>query len=197
VVFINVVTIAAQPDIRRPVNSQYYPFKLDGGLCPLLNDGELLLGFYEEESLRHGIKQFCKRAAWPGKPAATFAVDAEKLKELVVSLFNSPVARKMLATSRCPYLYDAMWEWLTLANSELCDRIKGCCEEIKGKLFLKVESWATLLAALRNENPPANTVLHLAYVMLAFAMLQEDDRFVLGEALISTFPEYAEKLYGL
>ena len=50
------------------------------------------------------------------------------------------------------------------------------------------------LAAIGKDNPPANSVLHLAYVMLAFAMLQEDDRFILGEAFIGAFPEYAEKL---
>jgi hypothetical protein len=30
--------------------------------------------------------------------------------------------------------------------------------------------------------------------MLAFAMLQPDDRYSLGEAFLATFPEYTEKL---
>jgi hypothetical protein len=176
------------------VNSQYYPFNLDGSLCPLLNNGELLLGFYEEESLRHGIKQFCKRAAWPGKPAAMFAVDAEKLKELVLSLFNSPVARKTLASSRYPYLHDAMWNWLGSVNPALHERLSTCCDEVKGKLFVKCDLWAGLLKDIKKGNSSADTVLQLAYVMLAFGMLQEDDRFALGEAFLATFPEYTEKL---
>jgi hypothetical protein len=160
----------------------------------LLNNSKVLLGFYEEESFHHGIKQFCKRAAWPGKPAVTFAVDSEKLKDLLLSLFNSPVARKTLASSRYPRLHDAMWGWLVSADPELCERVKDSCEEIKGKLFLKADSWASLLAAIGKENSSAQTALHLAYVMLAFAMLQEDDRFVLGETFIGAFPEYAVKL---
>jgi len=66
----------------------YYPFTLDGPLCPLLNDAEILSNFYAEKSLRHSIKQFCKRTMWPAKPAASYAVDHTKLKELLRSLFN-------------------------------------------------------------------------------------------------------------
>jgi hypothetical protein len=162
----------------------------------LLNNSEALLGFYEEESLRHGIKQFCKRAVWPGKPAATFAVDAEKLKELLLSLFNSPDARKTLASSRYPYLHDAMWGWLISENPELCERIKDCCEEIKGKMFLKTDAWTTLLAAIGKETPPVEQVKQLAFAGLAFAILQEDDRHALGDAFLATFPEYAAQLCG-
>ena len=183
-----------QPVKTQLRSSPYYPFNPDGTLCPLLNDAELLVRFYEEESLRHGIKQFCKRANWTGKPTVSFSVDPEKLKELIHSLFSSPAARTTLANSRCPYLHDAMWGWLISVNPELCVQIKDCCEEIKGKLFLKVDSWAALLATIRKKNPPADTVMQLAYAALAFAMLQEDDRYTLGEAFLATFPEYAEKL---
>ena len=39
----------------------------------------------------------------------------------------------------------------------------------------------------------ANAVTQLAYVVLAFAMLQPDDRYRLGETFLLAFPEYAEK----
>src|ERR1017187_10450905 len=117
----------------------YYPFTLDGPLCPLLNDAEVLSSFYAEESLHHTIKQFCKRTTWPGKPAASYSVDSEKLKELLISLFNSPIARATLQQKsekgRCDYLDNAIWQWFTTANPTLRERISGCCDDIKGKLF--------------------------------------------------------------
>jgi len=39
-------------------------------------------------------------------------------------------------------------------------------------------------------------VNQLAYAALAFAMLQENDRYALGEAFLSAFPEYAVKVLG-
>jgi predicted DNA-binding protein (MmcQ/YjbR family) len=178
----------------------YYPFALDGPLCPLLNDAEVLSSFYAEERLHHSIKQFCKRTTWPGKPAVSYAVDPEKLKELLISLFNSPVARAALRrqgeTGRCAYLDNAIWQWLTTANPTFSERLSGCCDDIKGKLFMSRESWVTLLAKIQSERPGADTVTQLAYVALAFAMLQEDDRYTLGEAFLSAFPEYKEKMLG-
>jgi hypothetical protein len=163
----------------------------------LLHDGAILLSFYEEESLRHGLKQFCKRASWPGKPAATFAVNSEKLQELALSLFNSPAGRRILAASRYPNLYDAIWLWLGTGNPQLGERIRGCCNEVKGKLFLNVDLWTALLADIQKEKPDADTVAQLAYTTLAFAMLQEDDRHALGQSFLAVFPEYTEKLLGL
>lgn len=178
----------------------YYPFTLDGPLCPLLNDAEVLSGFYAEESLHHGIKQFCKRTTWPGKPAVSYALDPEKLKELLLSLFNSPVARATLRRQsekdRYAYLDNAIWHWLTTANPTLSQRLSGCCDDIKGKLFIKHEAWVTLLVKIQSEKPGVDTVNQLAHVALAFAMLQEDDRYALGEAFLSAFPEYTARMLG-
>jgi hypothetical protein len=178
----------------------YYPFTLDGPLCPLLNDAEVLSGFYAEESLHHSIKQFCKRTTWPAKPAVSYAVDSEKLKELLISLFNSPVARATLRLKsergRCDYLDNAIWQWLATANPTLRERLSTCCDDIKGKLFIKSEAWVTLLAKIQGEKPRVDTMTQLAYAALAFAMLQEDDRYALGEAFLSAFPEYAVKVLG-
>ncbi len=176
--------------------SPYYPFNLDGSLCPLLNDAELLLRFYEEESLRHSIKQFCKRATWPGKPANTYAVDSEKLKELMLNLFNSPIARKTLEAGRYTDLHNAIWQWFTPADPQLSERISNCCAAVKGMLFVKCELWEKFLADVQKEKPQADIVVYLAYVTLAFAMLQEDDRYTLGEAFLAVFPEYTDKLCG-
>src|ERR1035438_6131266 len=135
----------------------YYPFTLDGPLCPLLNDAEVLSGFYAEESLHHTIKQFCKRTTWPGKPAASYSVDSEKLKELLISLFNSPVGRATLRQKsekgRCDYFDNAIWQWLTTANPTLRARLSGCCDDIKGRLFIKHEAWVALLMKIQSENP--------------------------------------------
>ena len=31
-------------------------------------------------------------------------------------------------------------------------RLSGCCDDIKGKLFIKHEAWVTLLAKIQSEN---------------------------------------------
>jgi hypothetical protein len=174
-----------------------YPFNLDGPLCPLLNDAELLFAFYAEESLRHGIKNFCKKTAWPGKPTISFAVSPEKLQELLLSLFNTPAARASLRrlseADRATYLDNAIWQWFGTVNPKLGERMAGCCQQIKGKSFLQPEALQKLLTEFSKESPDATAVTPLAYVVLAFAMLQPDDRFRLGEAFLSAFPEYAEK----
>jgi len=100
-----------------------YPFNVDGPLCPLLNHAELLGEFYAEDGLRHGIKSFCKKTAWPGKPLVSFAISPEKLQELLLSLFNTPAARAILhqlsEADRATYLDNAIWEWFTTTNPKL------------------------------------------------------------------------------
>ena len=167
-------------------NATHYPFNLTGPLCPLLNRRELLAEFYSEESLRHGIKNFCKKAHWPGKPAMTFAIDPAKLQELLAHLFNTPEARTVLQNSRATYLDNAIWQWLTTANPGLAERLSKVCDEVKDRLFLKPEALEKLL-----QTEPASDAL--AYVVLAFAMLQPDDRQRLGEIFLTKFPAYAEK----
>ena len=157
-----------------------YPFNLDGPLCPLLNDAELLAGFYAEESLRHGIKNFCKKNSWPGKPVVSFAIDPAKLQELLVSLFNTPAARANLSRladgGRATYLDNAIWQWLTVVNPTMAQRVSDGCDDIKGKLFLKPAALQTLVAAIQKETPDSKVILQLAYVVLGFAMLQPEDR---------------------
>ena len=178
-------------------NASVYPFNLDGPLCPLLNSAELLAEFYAEDSLRHGIKNFCKKTAWPGKPVVSFVIDPEKLQELLLSLFNSPAARAILhrlcEADRATYLDNAIWQWFTTANPKLSDRVAGCCHLVEDKSFIQPESLQKFLTEFQKESPDANTVSQLAYVVLAFAMLQPDDRYRLGELFLSVFPDYAER----
>jgi hypothetical protein len=177
-----------------------YPFNLDGPLCPLLNNAELLATFYAEDSLRHGIKNFCKKAGWPGKPVVSFAINPEKLQELMLSLFNTPAARATLSrqseAGHGVYLNDAIWQWFITTNPTLDEWVLGYCHDIKGKSFIKPESLQKLLTDFQRESPAANIVTQLACVVLAFAIVQPDDRYRLGETFLSAFPEYAERFCG-
>jgi len=177
-----------------------YPFNLDGPLCPLLNHAELLGEFYAEDGLRHGIKSFCKKTAWPGKPVVSFAISPEKLQELLLSLFNTPAARAILhrlsEVDPATYLDNAIWEWFTTANPKLGKRVVSCCHDIKGKSFIKPEALQKFLSDFQKESPDGNSVTQLACVLLAFAMLQPDDRYRLGEIFLSAFPEFAEGFGG-
>jgi hypothetical protein len=177
-----------------------YPFNLDGPLCPLLSNAELLAEFYAEESLRHGIKNFCKKTAWPGKPVVSFAINPEKLQELLLSLFNTPAARAILHRlskgDKATYLDYAIWQWLTVTNTALARKISEVCDNVKDALFLKPDLFQKLVADFKKESPDAKAVTQLACVVLAFAILQPDDRYRLGEIFLSAFPEYAEKFGG-
>jgi hypothetical protein len=177
-----------------------YPFNLDGTPCPLLNDGAMLAEFYSEEKLRHGIKNFCKRAVWPGKPAIAFAVSPEKLQELLLSLFNTPAARALLKkhseADRAVYLDNAIWSWLNITHPKLAERVSGACDHVKDKIFLKPEALEKLLTAIKTERPDADVITALAFVVLAFAMLQPDDRYRLGEAFLSAFPDFTKQFCG-
>ena len=123
-----------------------------------------------------------------------------RLQELLLSLFNSPAARatlsKLSEAGRGTYLDNAIWQWLTVVNPALAQRVGGGCDDVKGKLFLKPEALQKLLAAIQAEKPDAKVVTALAYVVLAFAMLQPDDRYRLGESFLAAFPDYAEKFGG-
>jgi hypothetical protein len=177
-----------------------YPFNLDGPLCPLLNDAELLAAFYAEDSLRHGIKAFCKKTVWPGKPVVSFAINQEKLQELMLSLFNTPAARATLRrqseAGHGVYLDNAIWQWFGSTNPTLGEWVSGYCHDIKGDSFIKPESLQKLLTDFQKKSPDAKSVTQFACVVLAFAMVQPDDRYRLGEAFLSAFPEYAERFCG-
>jgi hypothetical protein len=181
-------------------NSPCYPFNLDGPLCPLLNNAELLAEFYAEDSLRHGIKKFCKKTAWPGKPVVPIALSPEKLQELMLNLFNSPAARRILhresEADRATYLDNAIWEWFARTNPKMTERVGGCCHDIKDKVFIKPESLEKLLVAIKQEKPDATVITSLACMVLAFAMLQPDDRYRLGDMFLAAFPDYAERFGG-
>ena len=155
------------------------------------------MAFYDGADARQAIKQFCKRSAWPGKPVVSYAIDAEKMKELLVSLFNSPAARQQLhiqdGTGRCPFLHNVIWQAMGAANPGLIQRVANCAEETDGRLFLKVHSFTSLLAEIRKEQPSPEYSTQLAFIVLAYAILQPDDRYTLGEAFLSAFPEYAIK----
>jgi hypothetical protein len=187
----------SQPENTALRVSPYYPFNLTGPLCPLLNDSEVLLAFYSDAGFRQGIKGFCKRTAWAGKPPISFAIDPEKLKALVVSLFNSPEAREKFAKrgddGHCPLLHNAIWQWSSTANPTLVQRFSAVCVEVKDRLYIKDEALKKLLGEIQKEQPAPAALNQLAYVVLAFAMLQPDDRFSLGETFLSFFPEYANK----
>jgi hypothetical protein len=174
-----------------------YPFNLDGALCPLLNNAAMLAEFYSEERLRHGIKNFCKKAVWPDKPTISFAVSPEKLQELLLSLFNTPAARALLKkqsdADRAVYLDNAIWSWLNINHPQLAERVSKACDHVKDKVFLKPEALEKLLVAVKAEKPDATAVAALAFIVLAFAMLQPDNRIRFGETFLAAFPDYADK----
>jgi len=172
-----------------------YPFHLEGPLCPLLRPPELLASFYAVEELRHAIKSFCKKTTWAGKPATTFAINPAKLQELMASLLNSAEGRAVLqrqsATERVTYLDNAIWHWLSITNPALAQRLGGVCTEVKDRLFLQPAAMQKLLAEIRQESPAELYLTQLAYAVLAFAMLQPENRQEFGELFLAAFPQFA------
>ena len=112
----------------------------------------------------------------------------------------APAARAILhrqsQAERATYLDNAIWQWFGRTNPKLAQRVAGCCRDVKGKSFIQPEALQKLVADFSKESPDTKAVTQLAYVVLAFAMLQPDDRYRLGEAFLASFPEYAEKFSG-
>ncbi len=114
----------------------------------------------------------------------------------MLRLFNTPAARaslqRLAEADKATYLDNAIWEWVIRTNPKLAERILGCCQEIKERSFLKSDAFEKFLSDFQKESPDTNVVAQLAYVVLAFAMLQPDDRYRLGERFLAAFPAFAE-----
>ena len=61
---------------------------------------------------------------------------------------------------------------------------------------MRQNSWVELLAKIQSEKPESALLTQLAYLTLAFAMLQPDDRYALGDAFLAAFPQFQAQLLG-
>ena len=192
-----VFSVEAMDDVGQWLDSYgYYPLNEVGSLCPILNCGDTLLDFYIKSNKRNDIKAFCKKISWVGKPKNATAIDDSILKPLLISLFNSPEARKRLEIERNDLsLHQVIWKWLEVENNELYKRIKDACHthpNDKCKLFINVDSLLGFLAELDNcsleEKKP------VVFSILAFSMLQKRDKFDFFRKMVLMEPSLKEYL---
>ena len=173
-----------------------YPLSPDGPLCPLLDDGSLLLSFYEGSGAKPDVKKFIKRHRWPGKPPLSFTVGPEALKAILRNLNGSRESRDILAAATAkmenpPVLHQVIWNWLSVNDAELVNAADEHGEVQGERVFLSPGGLGRLIAAqAAGADGSDRRTRHLVYLALAFAMLQPDDALQLLQTIGQRFPEY-------
>ena len=181
-------------DLKKCVtNSSYYPFLEQGLLIPFLDDENILFDFYIKANKRKPIKQFCKKFQWEGKPDLPRIVDDQALKVLIRSMCNSADAReKLVKRDNGCELYHVIWSWLRREHSELFKKIFNICFENKeSSYYIDIDKLKELLVS---DEGILKHKLPLAYIIIAFAMLQKKERFTLGFEIFNKYPDLASDL---
>ena len=173
-----------------------YPLNPDGPLCPLLRDGDLLRDLYEQSGTRQEMKKFIKRNNWPGKPPLSYSVGPETMKKMLLSVLDTPEGRKRLADktedAETPaVLHQVIWNWLCVNNPALIKAADEFSHSQDDKVFMSADELTGLLAARKDaEDVHEDEPRHLAFLTLAFAMLQPDDAQSLVKILVEQNGEF-------
>ena len=191
------VQLVGIPETRKNVaNSPFFPICESGPLCPLLDDEDLLLDFFVNSNKRQELKRFCKTKNWDGKPKLPTVMTDGALKGLLRSACNSPEARQMLRISdKGIGLHQAIAGSVAVKKHELYEEVMQLCYEKKGKgglkRFLKPGRLAEFLENFGSDGDDREL---LFFLVLAFAMLEEETRVDLIYQLIKRFPHIAESV---
>lgn len=170
----------------------FYPLNLTGQLCPLLNNNDLLYGFYDKSEHRADIIKFYKDHRWDTKAKYQAPFTGPELKRVLPSLLNSAHGRSLLCSDSKLELYHIIWIWLRQTNRILYDDIiKYCINDADERIFLKPEGLALFL----NSNPIEKDIRNqIAYTVLAFSMLEPNFRLELISIFLKKFPDYSHSL---
>ena len=188
---------------RKSIVAGTYPLNPDGELCPLLNDGDLLLSFYDGAGARPDIKKFIKRNRWPGKPPLSYSVGTETMKKMLLSLHNSREGRDRLAAASqrdddSPVLHQVIWMWLGAQDPTLIQAVDKHGHSKGDRLFMSPDDMETLVdERLKEEMCDENGRIHLVYLALAFAMLQPEDGSTFMEIVSDRMPEFRSGISGV
>ena len=174
-----------------------YPAYVEGPLCPLLNDGELILRFYEGSGTKANMKKFIKRHSWPGKPPLSYSIGPETMKKMLLHANGSAQARAVLfeATVKMensPVLYQVIWNWLTVNDPHLIQAVDNFSHMVNDLVFISPEELRGLMESqVSSDEWSEDRKIHLVYLVLAFAMLQSNESITLLHTLTEPFPEMA------
>jgi hypothetical protein len=179
-------------------STKTYPLDPEGPLCPLLDDGTLLLEIYEGGGSKQEIKKFIKRNRWPGKPPISYAVGPETMKKMLLSLHSSSEGRKRLASATSnheepPVLYQVIWNWLGTQNPKLVQAVDDFSHTRGDKVFVSAEQYSGLLdARFKEEECGDEEKKQLVFLGLAFAMLQPEESPALLNVIGERLSDYKE-----
>ena len=174
-----------------------YPAYVDGPLCPLLNNGELMLRFYESSGTKPNMKKFIKRHTWPGKPPLSYSVGPETMKKMLLHANGSAPARAVLYETTAklensPVLYQVIWNWLSLTDPNLIRAVDNFSHTVNELVFISPDELRGLMESqVSSEEWSEDRKVHLVYLVLAFAMLQPNESIALLRTLTERFPEMA------
>ena len=172
-----------------------YPACVDGPLCPLLNDGELMLRFYESSGTKPNMKKFIKRHSWPGKPPLSYSVGPETMKNMLLHANGSAPARAILYETTAklensPVLYQVIWNWLSVNDPNLIQAVDNFSHTVNDLVFITPDELRGLMESqVSADEWSEDRKIHLVYLVLAFAMLQPNESIALLRTLAERFPE--------
>ena len=164
----------------------------------MLDDGDLLLEFYDRAGVKQGIKRFIKRQRWPGKPALPYSLGTDAMRSMLLNLLNAPAGRRLLLersekTSESLALHQVIWSWSCQEAEGLEKIISEHGVEIKDRIFLRPDGLKNIVDdfSSRQDWDQSGKRL-LAHVVLAYAMLQPEDSIFLAEIFLEKAPELGE-----
>ena len=178
----------------------FYPLNPQGPLCPLLDDADLLMDFYEQAQLRKSLKKYCKQTRWEAKPPVPYSMGNETLKKLLASLLGNPEARsklvkKDLSGGESPALHQAIWGWVSVSNPTLSELVGEHSHDVEDRVFMSCSELKSLIhSAKEKELLDEDGIRHVAYLAVAFAMLQPAEALELLQTFCTEFPSYTEQL---
>ncbi|GCF88514.1 hypothetical protein [Shewanella sp. M-Br] len=170
-------------------DKKYYPFCNSSKLHPLFDDKNLLLEFYISAGKKKDLKAFCKKNEWNGKPLLPRVVTNDVLATFLKSICNSSDARNKLSKCRSDIaLYQVIYLWFKKSYPFLYEQIQVCCYcKESNKSYLNVGDLHLFFEKkdidfLGGKEP-------ILYLLLAFAMLQSQDRLKIYEEICARYPE--------
>jgi hypothetical protein len=184
---------ATQPNAVELGASPFYPLNLNGPLCPMLRDPATLRAAYITGTPRREIKHFIKTHR--NKFNVDAVISTEIIVDAVTRTYDDPTARAMFRRkSDAACLHQALWQWVKRESPQLTKDISSACEDRAGKLFLKPSALDSLLHEWPEARKTSEELDKLAFLVLAFAMLQEEDRCDLIGSFLAHHPLYAERM---
>jgi hypothetical protein len=178
---IGLVSIPEMPSLQ--LTGKPYPWSLEGGLCPLLDD-PMLWAKALSDAQRGGVKTAAKRC---GRRGVIPITDDEKIGKLCCWMLGDAGRRKLLADVLRRHgvspIHQALWNAYYAADEEMKSLFpdETFSKDENGLLFINTEA---LEDRLNKVQPRDKNLRSIAVLSAAFAMLQPEQAPTILQVLL-------------